>query len=89
LELKNIVEACLNEVGQYLKLKAQLEGRTHTKDMLNKRTTLLDKLGEAWASVEKVGAQFDEATTTIAQVHKRRKLLEADLERAKANELEL
>ena len=39
--------------------------------------------------MEKAGAQFDETTTAIAQAHKRRKLLEADLERAKANELEL
>ena len=39
--------------------------------------------------VEKVGAQFDETTATIAQAHKQRKLLEADLERAKVNELEL
>ena len=39
--------------------------------------------------MEKVGAQFDETTTAIAQAHKRRKLLEVDLERAKANELEL
>ena len=39
--------------------------------------------------MEKVGAQFDETTTVIAQAHKRRNLLEAHLERAKANELEL
>ena len=39
--------------------------------------------------MEKVSAQFDETTTAIAQAHKRRKLLEVDLERAKANELEL
>ena len=89
LGLKNSVEAYLNEVGQYLKLKAQLEDRTPTEDVLNKRVALIDKLGEARASVEKAGAQFDETTTAIAQAHKRRKLLEADLERAKANELEL
>jgi len=65
----------VNEVGQYLKLKAQLERRTPTEDVLNKRTTLLDKLGEARASVEKVVTQFDEATTTIAQAHKQKKLL--------------
>jgi len=39
--------------------------------------------------VEKVGAQVDETTTAITQAHKRRKLLEVDLERAKANKLEL
>jgi len=39
--------------------------------------------------VEKVEEQFDEATTSIAQAHKRRKLLEAEPEQAKANELEL
>ena len=39
--------------------------------------------------MKKVSAQFDETTTTVAQAHKRRKLLEADLERAKADELEL
>jgi len=39
--------------------------------------------------VEKVEAQLDEATTSIAQIRKRRKLLEAELEQAKANELEL
>ena len=89
LGLKNSVEAYLNEVEQYLKLKAQLKDRTPTEDVLNKRVALIDKLGEARASVEKAGAQFDETTTAIAQAHKRRKLLEADLERAKANELEL
>ena len=41
---------------------------------------LLDKHGEARALVKKVGAQFDKATTAIAQAHKRRKLLDADLE---------
>ena len=70
-------------------MKAQLEGRSPSEDVLNKRATLIDKLGEAPASVEKVGAQFDETTTTVAQAHKRRKLLEAYLERAKADELEL
>ena len=79
----------MNEVGEYPKLKAQLENRAPTEDVLSKRAALLDKLGEARASVEKVGPQFDETTTAIAQAHKRRKLLEADLERAKANELEL
>ena len=54
--LKNSVEAYLSEVGQYLKLKAQLEDRTPTEDVLNKRAALLDKLGEARASVQKVGA---------------------------------
>ena len=52
--LKNNVEAYLNEVGQYLKLKVQLQGLTPIKDVLNKRIALLDKLGEA--SAEKVGA---------------------------------
>ena len=89
LGLKNSVEAYLNEVEQYLKLKAQLEDRSPSEDVLNKRAALIDKLGEARASVEKVGVQFDETTTAIAQAHKRRKLLEADLERAKASELEL
>jgi len=70
LWLKNTLEAYLNEVGQYLKLKAQLEGRTHIEDMLNKRTTLLDKVGEARALVEKAGAKFDETTTAIGRAHK-------------------
>jgi len=39
--------------------------------------------------VEKVEAQFNEATTSIAQAHKQRKLLEADLEQGKANERDL
>ena len=39
--------------------------------------------------MEKVEAQFDEATTSITQAHKRRKLLETELEQAKANEREL
>jgi len=89
LGLKNYVEAYLNELGQYLKLKAQLEDRTPAEDVLSKQTALFDKLGEAQASMEKVGAQFDKTTTTITQAHKRRKLLEADLDRAKVNELEL
>ena len=86
LELKNTVETCLTEAKQYLKLKAQLQDRTTTIEVQNKRATLLSKLGEAQASVEKVEAQFDEATTSIAQAHKRRKLLETELEQAKANE---
>ena len=57
--------------------------------MLNKRAALLDKLEEARASVEKVGAHFDETTNVITQAHKRRNLLNANLEWAKANELEL
>jgi len=56
LGLNNSVEAYLNEVRQYLKLKAQLEDRTLTEDVLSKRATLLDKLGEVRASVERVGA---------------------------------
>ena len=39
--------------------------------------------------MEKVDTQSDETTTGIAQAHKQKKLLEVDLERAKANELEL
>jgi len=66
LGLKNIVEAYLNEAGQYLNLKAQLEDRTPIIKVQNKRASLLDKLGEAQASVEKVKAQFDKATTSIA-----------------------
>jgi len=85
LGLKNIVEAYLNEAGQYLNLKAQLEDRTPIIKVQNKRASLLDKLGEARASVEKVKAQFDKATTSIAQAHKRRKLLEAELKQVKAN----
>ena len=50
---------------------------------------LLDKLEEVRASVKKVGAQFNKATTTITHAHKRRKLLEVDLERGKANKLKL
>ena len=64
--LKNTVEAYLNEAGQYLNLKAQLEDRTLIIKVQNKRASLLDKLGEARASVEKVKAQFDKATTSIA-----------------------
>jgi len=89
LGLKNSVEAYLNEVEQYLKLKAQLEGWTPIEDVLSKRVPLLNKLGEARASIEKVGAQFDEITTAIVQAHKQRKPLEVDLEQAKATELEL
>ena len=70
LGLKNSVVSYLNEVRQCLKLKAQLEDRTLTEDALNKRAALLDKIGEARASVEKVGAQFDETTIAIAQAHK-------------------
>jgi len=36
LGLKNSIDVYLNEVGQYLKLKAQLEDRTPTKDVLSK-----------------------------------------------------
>ena len=57
--------------------------------MLNKWTTLLGKLEEARTLEEKAGAQFDEVTTVIAGAHKQRKLLETDLERSKANDLEL
>lgn len=57
--------------------------------MLNKRAASLDTLEEACTSKEKVGAQFDEATTAIVQANTRRKLLEADLEQAKANQLKL
>jgi len=39
--------------------------------------------------VKKVGAQFDEATTTITQAYKQKRLLKAILKRTKANELEL
>ena len=39
--------------------------------------------------MEKVDVPSNETTTAIAQAHKWRKLLEADLERVKANELEL
>jgi len=39
--------------------------------------------------VERVVAQFYEATTSITQTHKQRKLLEAELEQAKANKWEL
>ena len=70
-------------------MKGKLEGRTPTEDVSNKWTALLDKLREAWASVEKVGAQVDEVASAIPQAHKWRNLFEADLERAKANELEL
>jgi len=44
---KNTVKAYVNEAGQYLKLKPQLEGWTPTEDVLNKRVALLDKLKEA------------------------------------------
>ena len=57
--------------------------------MLNKWVVLSDKLEEARALAENVGTQLDETTTAIAQAHKLRKLLEADLEWAKANKLEL
>jgi len=70
LGLKNSDEAYLNEVRQYLKLKAQLDDQTPTEVVLSKRAALLDKLGEARASVERVGAQFDKATTVITQAHK-------------------
>ena len=39
--------------------------------------------------MEKAGAQFDKAISTTAKAHKQRKRHEADIERAKANELEL
>ena len=70
-------------------MKTQLEDYTPNEKVQNKRATLLDKLGEVRALVEKVGAQFDEATTSISQAHKRRMLLETDLERAKATKQEL
>ena len=43
--------------------------------MLNKQVALLDEFEEARASLEKVGALFDEITTTIAQAHKQRNFL--------------
>ena len=45
----------MTEVGQYLKLKAQLEDQTTIEDVLSKQAAVLDKLGEARASVERVG----------------------------------
>jgi len=66
LELKNTVETYLTETRRYLKLKAQLEDWTPIAKVQSKRSALLDKLGKARASVEKVEAQFDEATTSIA-----------------------
>ena len=89
LGLKNTVETYLTEAGRYLKLKAQLEDRIPAVEVQNKLAAVLDKLGEAWASVEKLEAQIDEATSSIAQANKWRKLLEAELEQAKANEREL
>jgi len=70
LRLKDTVETYLTEAKQYLKLKAQLQDRIPTVEVENKRATLLTKLEEARSSVEKVEAQFDEATTSIAQAHK-------------------
>jgi len=58
LGLKNTVEAYLNEAGQYLKLKAQLENRTPTVEVQNLRVALLDKLGQARDTMEKLEAQF-------------------------------
>ena len=72
-----------------MKLKAQLKNRTPTVEVQNKQAALLDKLGEAQASVEKVEAQFDEVATSIAQAHKQRKLQETELKQAKANERKL
>ena len=86
---KNTFKTYLTEAKQYLKLKAQLRDRIPAVEVQNKRAALLSKLEEARASVEKVEAQFDKATTSIAQAHKRRKLLEAELEQAKASKLEL
>ena len=54
LRLKSTVEPYLNEDGQYLKMKTQLEYRTLNNEVLNKWASLLDKLGEAWASVERL-----------------------------------
>ena len=89
LGLKNIVETYLTKAGCYLKQKTELEDWTPTIEVQNRQVALLDKLDVARASVEKVEAQFDEATTSIAQAHKPRKLLEAELEQAKANERDL
>jgi len=58
LGLKNTVERYLIEAGQYLKLKAQLQDRTPTVKVQNKRVALLSKLREARASVEKVKEQL-------------------------------
>jgi len=56
LGVKNTVQAHMNEVKQYLKLKAPLEGRIPTKDVVSNRTTLLDKFREARAFIEMIDA---------------------------------